>query len=253
MERIEKWLHAVFFFNILEESLQRLVLTGLTMSSLEEPIRYRFSSLQGLRSLSLANVDFYDSGLVDLCSLPRLESLDLSNTSVTNLSPLLGLKERLRSLTLHQMKRLEMSTAQLLGVIGQLDVLQVSGRMKLSLAVCGYICWQTSFEDTFTGHTCMCFFSVVVCKTHSTWTSVMISSLPPMWLVSCLDSQGFYLLLFHWMFQGENRCVCVCICLFKNKKLLKSMYACNAFQYQVSKLDMEQWTDRCSCVTVHKH
>uniref|UniRef100_A0A8C4DGM5 Zyg-11 family member, cell cycle regulator n=1 Tax=Dicentrarchus labrax TaxID=13489 RepID=A0A8C4DGM5_DICLA len=96
----------------------------LTMSSLEEPIRYRFSSLQGLRSLSLANVDFYDSGLADVCSLPRLESLDLSNTSVTNLSPLLGLKERLRSLTLHQLKRLEMSTAQLLGVIGQLDVLQ---------------------------------------------------------------------------------------------------------------------------------
>uniref|UniRef100_A0A3Q1EC80 Zyg-11 family member, cell cycle regulator n=1 Tax=Acanthochromis polyacanthus TaxID=80966 RepID=A0A3Q1EC80_9TELE len=107
-----------------QESLQRLVLTGLTMSSLEEPIWYRFSSLQGLRSLSLANVDFYDSGLVDVCSLPRLESLDLSNTSVTNLSPLLGLKERLRSLTLHQLKRLEMSTAQLLGVIGQLDVLQ---------------------------------------------------------------------------------------------------------------------------------
>lgn len=107
-----------------QESLQRLVLTGLTMSSLEEPIRHRFSSLRGLRSLSLANVDFYDSGLVDVCSLPRLESLDLSNTSVTNLSPLLGLKERLRSLTLHQLKRLEMSTAQLLGVIGQLDVLQ---------------------------------------------------------------------------------------------------------------------------------
>lgn len=105
------------------------------MSSLEEPIRYRFSSLQGLRSLSLANVDFYDSGLVDVCSLPRLESLDLSNTSVTNLSPLLGVKERLRSLTLHQLKRLEMSTAQLLGVIGQLDVLQVSGRTELSFAL----------------------------------------------------------------------------------------------------------------------
>lgn len=101
------------------------MLTGLTMSSLEEPIRYRFSSLQNLRSLTLANVDFYDSGLVDVCCLPRLESLDLSNTSVTNLTPLLGLKERLRSLTLHQLKRLEMSTAQLLGVIGQLDVLQV--------------------------------------------------------------------------------------------------------------------------------
>uniref|UniRef100_A0A8C5DGD7 Protein zyg-11 homolog B n=1 Tax=Gouania willdenowi TaxID=441366 RepID=A0A8C5DGD7_GOUWI len=107
-----------------QESLQRLVLTGLTISFLEEPIWCRFRSLQGLRSLSLANVDFYDSGLIDVCSLPRLESLDLSNTSVTNLSPLLGLKERLRSLTLHQLKRLEMSTAQLLGVIGQLDVLQ---------------------------------------------------------------------------------------------------------------------------------
>ncbi|KAF6727944.1 zyg-11-like protein [Oryzias melastigma] len=107
-----------------QESLQRLVLTGLTMSSLEEPIWYQFSALQGLRSLSLANVDFYDCGLVDVCSLPRLESLDLSNTSITNLTPLLGLKERLRSLTLHQLKRLEMSTAQLLGVIGQLNVLQ---------------------------------------------------------------------------------------------------------------------------------
>uniref|UniRef100_A0A673YR70 Zyg-11 family member, cell cycle regulator n=1 Tax=Salmo trutta TaxID=8032 RepID=A0A673YR70_SALTR len=81
-------------------------------------------SLQGLRSLSLANVDFYDSGLADVCSLSRLESLDLSNTSVTNLNPLLGLRERLRSLTLHQLKRLEMSTAQLLAVIGQLEALQ---------------------------------------------------------------------------------------------------------------------------------
>uniref|UniRef100_A0A8C7GBW5 Zyg-11 family member, cell cycle regulator n=1 Tax=Oncorhynchus kisutch TaxID=8019 RepID=A0A8C7GBW5_ONCKI len=96
----------------------------LTMSSLEEPSHHRFSSLQGLRSLSLANVDFYDAGLADVCSLPRLESLDLSNTSVTNLSPLLGLRERLRSLTLHQLKRLEMSTAQLLAVIGQLEALQ---------------------------------------------------------------------------------------------------------------------------------
>lgn len=113
---------------ILQESLQRLVLTGLTMSSLEEHIWFRFSCLRGLRSLSLGNVDFYDSGLVDVCSLTRLESLDLSNTSVTNLSPLLGLKDRLRSLTLHQLKRLEMSTAQLLGVIGQLDALQVGGR-----------------------------------------------------------------------------------------------------------------------------
>uniref|UniRef100_A0A8C5BDU4 Zyg-11 family member, cell cycle regulator n=1 Tax=Gadus morhua TaxID=8049 RepID=A0A8C5BDU4_GADMO len=105
-----------------QDSLQRLVLTGLTMSSPEESSR--FSSLRGLRSLSLANAEFYDAGLPDVCALPRLESLDLSNTSVTNLKPLLGLRERLRSLTLHQLKRLEMSTAQVLGVIGQLDALQ---------------------------------------------------------------------------------------------------------------------------------
>ncbi|KAG5850008.1 hypothetical protein ANANG_G00077720 [Anguilla anguilla] len=106
-----------------QDSLQRLVLNGLTMS-LEEPSRRRFSSLQGLRSLSVANVDFYDSGLADVCALPRLESLDISNTSVTNLTPLLGCRGRLRYLTMHQLKRLEMTTAQLLFVLSQLDGLQ---------------------------------------------------------------------------------------------------------------------------------
>uniref|UniRef100_A0A8C9W516 Zyg-11 family member, cell cycle regulator n=1 Tax=Scleropages formosus TaxID=113540 RepID=A0A8C9W516_SCLFO len=106
-----------------QESLQRLVLNGLTMS-LEEPNRRCFSSLQALRSLSVANVDFYDSGLADVCTLPRLESLDISNTSVTNLTPLLGCRARLRYLTMHQLKRLEMTTAQLLFVLSQLDGLQ---------------------------------------------------------------------------------------------------------------------------------
>lgn len=104
---------------ILLESLQRLVLNGLTMSSLEESNRRCFSALQGLRALSVSNVDFYDSGLVDVCALPRLESLDISNTSVTNLTPLLGLRNRLRYLTMHQLKRLEMTTAQLLAVLSQ--------------------------------------------------------------------------------------------------------------------------------------
>ncbi|KAJ8376330.1 hypothetical protein SKAU_G00069100 [Synaphobranchus kaupii] len=106
-----------------QDSLQRLVLNGLTMS-LEEPNRRCFSSLQGLRGLSVANVDFYDSGLADVCALPRLESLDISNTSVTNLTPLLGCRTRLRYLTMHQLKRLEMTTAQLLFVLSQLDGLQ---------------------------------------------------------------------------------------------------------------------------------
>ncbi|XP_048064500.1 protein zyg-11 homolog isoform X1 [Megalobrama amblycephala] len=108
----------------LQESLQRLVLNGLTMSSLEEPSRRCFSAMQGLRALSVSNVDFYDSGLVDVCALPRLESLDISNTSVTNLTPLLGLRNRLRYLTMHQLKRLEMTTAQLLAVLSQLEGLQ---------------------------------------------------------------------------------------------------------------------------------
>ncbi|MCJ8743585.1 hypothetical protein PDJAM_G00095790 [Pangasius djambal] len=106
------------------ESLQRLVLNGLSMSSLEESSGRCFSSLQGLRALSVSNVDFYDSGLVDVCSLPRLESLDISNTSVTNLTPLLSCKDRLRYLTMHQLKRLEMSSKQLLGVLSQLEGLQ---------------------------------------------------------------------------------------------------------------------------------
>uniref|UniRef100_A0A8C1AEI4 Zyg-11 family member, cell cycle regulator n=1 Tax=Cyprinus carpio carpio TaxID=630221 RepID=A0A8C1AEI4_CYPCA len=108
----------------LQESLQRLVLNGLTMSSLEEPSRRCFSAMQGLRALSVSSVDFYDSGLVDVCALPRLESLDISNTSVTNLTPLLGLRSRLRYLTMHQLKRLEMTTAQLLAVLSQLEGLQ---------------------------------------------------------------------------------------------------------------------------------
>uniref|UniRef100_A0A8C1UT96 Zyg-11 homolog (C. elegans) n=1 Tax=Cyprinus carpio TaxID=7962 RepID=A0A8C1UT96_CYPCA len=108
----------------LQESLQRLVLNGLTMSSLEEPSRRCFSAMPGLRALSVSSVDFYDSGLVDVCGLPRLESLDISNTSVTNLTPLLGLRSRLRYLTMHQLKRLEMTTAQLLAVLSQLEGLQ---------------------------------------------------------------------------------------------------------------------------------
>uniref|UniRef100_A0A8C2FDU5 Zyg-11 homolog (C. elegans) n=1 Tax=Cyprinus carpio TaxID=7962 RepID=A0A8C2FDU5_CYPCA len=108
----------------LQESLQRLVLNGLTMSSLEEPSCRCFSAMQGLRALSVSSVDFYDSGLVDVCGLPRLESLDISNTSVTNLTPLLGLRSRLRYLTMHQLKRLEMTTAQLLAVLSQLEGLQ---------------------------------------------------------------------------------------------------------------------------------
>lgn len=113
------------------ESLQRLVLNGLNMSSLEESSGRCFGSLQGLRALSVSNVDFYDSGLVDVCSLPRLESLDISNTSVTNLTPLLSCKDRLRSLTMHQLKRLEMSSKQLLVVLSQVSLCTLASNQLL--------------------------------------------------------------------------------------------------------------------------
>lgn len=51
----------------------------------------------------------------------------------------------------------------------------------------------------------VCFCEILlVC---STWTSVMTSNLPLMWLVNSLDSQESFLLLFLWTFLGENRCV----------------------------------------------
>lgn len=121
------------------ESLQRLVLNGLSMSSLEESSGRCFSSLQGLRALSVSSVDFYDSGLVDVCSLPRLESLDISNTSVTNLTPLLSCKDRLRYLTMHQLKRLEMSSKQLLAVLSQVSLCTLA-RNKLLMSLTTLSC-----------------------------------------------------------------------------------------------------------------
>ncbi|XP_041126527.1 protein zyg-11 homolog isoform X1 [Polyodon spathula] len=106
-----------------QESLQRLVLNGLTLS-LEDPYERCFSRLAGLRALAIANVDFYTEDLSEVCSLPRLESLDISNTCVTDLAPLLSCRERLRSLTMHHLKCLKMSTSQLLDVLSQLAGLQ---------------------------------------------------------------------------------------------------------------------------------
>ena len=169
------------------------------MSSLEESSR--FSSLRGLRSLSLANAEFYDAGLPDVCTLPRLESLDLSNTSVTNLKPLLGLRERLRSLTLHQLKRLEMSTAQVLGVIGQLDALQVSMAEWIS----------TRSPFLYSGSKAMTVVLSVICVLCSTWTSVTINSSHPTWLDNCLDSRESCPPSSPWTCQGGSRCVGRCV------------------------------------------
>ncbi|XP_062920437.1 protein zyg-11 homolog isoform X2 [Mobula hypostoma] len=106
-----------------QQFLQCLVLNSLTLS-LEDPYERCFSQLTGLRVLSVTNVLFYNDDLRDVTSLPKLESLDISNTSVTDITPLLTCKDRLKSLTMHHLKCLKMTTTQILEIIKELKLLQ---------------------------------------------------------------------------------------------------------------------------------
>ncbi|XP_044157430.1 protein zyg-11 homolog B [Bufo gargarizans] len=106
----------------IRDNLQCLILNSLTLS-LEDPYERCFSCLSGLRALSITNVLFYNEDLADVASLPRLESLDISNTSVTDISALLDCKDRLKSLTMHHLKCLKMTTTQILEVIKELSQL----------------------------------------------------------------------------------------------------------------------------------
>lgn len=109
-------------------SLQRLSLDGLCLdweSLLEDPgTRLGFSLLGGLRDLNLANTDLSDAALADVCSLPHLESLDLSCSRVTDLTPLLDCRNTLRYLSAHHLQRLDMRPSALLFVLGQLHALR---------------------------------------------------------------------------------------------------------------------------------
>ncbi|KAM6456406.1 protein zyg-11 homolog B isoform 3-T3 [Liasis olivaceus] len=106
----------------IQQNLQCLVLNSLTLS-LEDPYERCFSQLIGLRALSITNVLFYNEDLADVASLPRLESLDISNTSVTDITAVLACKDRLKSLTMHHLKCLKMTTTQILDVIRELKFL----------------------------------------------------------------------------------------------------------------------------------
>ncbi|XP_054996035.1 protein zyg-11 homolog A [Sorex araneus] len=79
-----------------------------------------FSQLAGLRVLSVFSVCFHSEDLACVSQLPRLESLDISNTLVSNISALLACKDRLKSLTMHYLKCLTMTKAQVLGVFREL-------------------------------------------------------------------------------------------------------------------------------------
>ncbi|KAM9719608.1 protein zyg-11 homolog isoform 2-T2 [Menidia menidia] len=103
--------------------LQRLSLNGLCLDwgSLGA---CGLSSLTGLRTLHLADTDLSDQILEEVCSLPRLESLDVSSSPVSNLAALLLCKDTLKSLTAHRLRRLDMSPGRLLFVFGQLRALR---------------------------------------------------------------------------------------------------------------------------------
>ncbi|KAG8013959.1 Protein zyg-11-like protein, partial [Nibea albiflora] len=109
-------------------SLQRLSLSGLQLDweSLGEDggTRVGFSSLQALRTLNLSNTDLTDAVLEDICSLPQLETLDISHSAVSKLTALLECKNTLRSLIAHQLRQLDMSDARLLFVFSQLHALR---------------------------------------------------------------------------------------------------------------------------------
>lgn len=106
----------------IQNNLQCLVLDSLTLSP-TNPYERCFSQLAGLRSLSISNVLFRNGDLAEVVSLPRLESLDISNTSVTDITVLLSCKDRLKSLTMHGLKFLKMSTPKFLEVITKLRYL----------------------------------------------------------------------------------------------------------------------------------
>lgn len=108
-------------------SLQRLCLNGLHLDweALEEDGRVRvgFSTLQGLRTLHIANTDLTDCVLEDICTLPQLDTLDISCSAVSKLTALLERKNTLRSLVAHGLQQLDMSPGRLLSVFSQLHAL----------------------------------------------------------------------------------------------------------------------------------
>lgn len=100
----------------------RCLLLDLTSISRDSRLLF-FRQLTGLRVLSVFNVCFHNEDLANVCQLPKLESLDISSTLVTDISALLTCKDRLKSLTMHCMKCLTMTKPQILAVIRELKCL----------------------------------------------------------------------------------------------------------------------------------
>ncbi|ELR57105.1 Protein zyg-11-like protein A [Bos mutus] len=105
----------------IQENLRRLILDSTSIP--RDSRLLFFGQLTGLRVLSVFNVCFRSEDLANVSQLPKLESLDISNTLVTNISALLTCKDRLKSLTMHYLKCLTMTKPQILAVIRELKCL----------------------------------------------------------------------------------------------------------------------------------
>lgn len=106
----------------LQQNLQCLLLDSTT-SIRQDSRLLLFGQLTGLRVLSVYNVCFHSEDLAHVSQLPKLESLDISNTLVTDISALLTCKDRLKSLKMHYLKCLTMTKPQILAVIKELKCL----------------------------------------------------------------------------------------------------------------------------------
>ncbi|XP_075388961.1 protein zyg-11 homolog A [Tenrec ecaudatus] len=103
----------------IQKNLQCLLLdsTGIP----DESRKLCFGQLTGLRVLSVFSVCFRNEDLASVSRLPRLESLDISNTLVTNISALRACKDQLSSLTMHH---LAMTKSNVLAVLRELRCLR---------------------------------------------------------------------------------------------------------------------------------
>ncbi|XP_016372178.1 protein zyg-11 homolog [Sinocyclocheilus rhinocerous] len=108
------------------QCLQTLLMDGLRLygEAGEESLQASFNMLRGLKKLSLAWTDLDDRGLEDICAIPMLESLDVSGTNITDLTPLLNCQSRLLSLTAHGLQKLEMPTSSFILVLSKLHLLR---------------------------------------------------------------------------------------------------------------------------------
>lgn len=85
------------------------------------------SKLHSLHSLNVSYTEFNTHGLRIVCEdLPQLEVLDISNTSVDDITPLRKCKNRLKSLALYNVKISNESVISVLLTLKELRVLDWS-------------------------------------------------------------------------------------------------------------------------------